>query len=267
MADVSDQARTWWQTYTPEEGTIGHWQIGPSSLWITRYPQEWRIAHHQIKDASVRALNVTPEVDPSSIQPEALVSRFTFTKAPQRLTLSPLMADRPVVIKPQEPFYVQSNEEITFYVATSAWLEISVGEPGKKLMDVASFRPSDTWFGSSTIEGELCYASSTLGRLRLEDIPLAPHRVVTAVQLRNKAKDALYLERLKLPVQYLAVFESNHQLWTQTVSLTREQGGDLAELKIAKAPPNHLNAIKKLSNSREKAGQNLVVRAFSKLFS
>ena len=177
------------------------------------------------------------------------------------------MADRPVVIKPKEPFYVQSGEDISFYVATSVWLELSVGEPAKKLMDVASFRPSDTWFGSSTIEGELCYASRTLGRLRLEDLPIAPHQVVTTIQLRNKAKDALFLERLKLPVQYLSIYQSQQHLWTQTVSLIREQSGDLAELKIAKAAPNHLEDVRKLATPREKAGQNLVVRAFSKLFS
>lgn len=66
-------------------------------------------------------------------------------------------------------------------------------------------RPSDTWFGPTTSEGEPCYASKTVCRLRVEDVPLRPHRCLTKVTLRNRADDSLSLDRLKLPVNALAL--------------------------------------------------------------
>ena len=113
----------------------------------------------------------------------------------------------------------------------------------------------------------MCYASRTLGRLRIEDLDFHPHRAITALRLQNQASDPLLLDRVKLPVQYLSLYANkDNTFWTQAATLVRGQDGDLAELQLAKASPKEAGQVKKVADSRLKPGRNLVVRAFSKLF-
>jgi len=256
----------WWGKSEPQEGDIGRWQIGASTLWLTRYPQEWRIAHLQnSNDPLAPKINYTT-VSHQNIHTDSKVYRYSFKHAPTILNLQPVLADRPVVIKPREPFQVQSGEEVTMYVMTPLWIRVAVGESNNKLRDFPSFRPSDTWFGSNTIEGELCYASSTLGRLRLQDLPDTPNRAITAVKIRNRSKTNLLLDRVKLPVQYLALYRDKNDLWTQSITLSREQNTDNASLQIGKGAPVEASEAERLTAPQLKAEKNLVVRAFSRLF-
>ncbi len=264
-----DQPLTvWWGKFERQESHIGRWQIGASALWLTRYPQEWRIAHYQSSDDPLAStISHDATVSHHDIHADAKVYRYSFKQAPTMLHLQPVLADRPVVIKPREPFQVQSGEEVTMYVMTPVWVRVGVGESNNILRDFPTFRPSDTWFGSSTIEGELCYASSTLGRLRLEDLPDTPNRAITPIKIRNRSKTSLLLERVKLPIQYLALYRANNDLWTQTITLAREQNTDNATLQIRKGAPVEAGEAERLAAPNLKAESNLVVRAFSRLFS
>ncbi len=255
----------WWGDLEPAEGDITYLKIGPSEFWLTRYPQEWRVAHWQSNDISSADLILEKAVSFDSIHPEADVNHFSFRAAPKTISFLPLLANRPIVVKPEHPFSIQQGEEVTLYVTTAVWLSMKLGDT--KLQDYPLFRPSDTWFGSSTIEGELCYASRIKGRLRLEDVTALPHRAITPLRIENKAKEALMLDKVKLPIMYLALYETNSSLWTQSVTLIKEEGGDLAALRLGRAAPREISDAKRLAESRQKATKNLVIRAFSKLFS
>lgn len=259
--------RAWWGGFSPQEGQIHALKIGPSAFWVTRYTQEWRVAHVQYEDNPSSVVALESDVAASSIPGDVSVSQFGFHKSPQSLTFSPLMADRAMVVKPEHPFFIQSGEEVTIYVTIPLWLRLSIPETKAVLKDYALYRPTDTWFGSSTIEGELCYASRIKGRLRLEDVTILPHQALTPLRIHNKAKEPLLLEKVKLPVMYLAIYQSDNLLWTQSLSLIREESGDLAALRLGKAAPREIAKAERLAEPRQKAEKNLVVRAFSKLFS
>lgn len=267
MTISSDQPLTvWWGEFDSQEGDIGRWQIGSSTLWLTRYLQEWRIAHYQSANPLDSTIKHNTTVSPNNIHADAKVYRYSFNHAPKTLNLHPVLADRPVVIKPREPFQVQSGEEVTMYVMAPVWIRVSVDVTKKHLRDIPSFRPSDTWFGSSTIEGELCYSSTTLGRLRLQDLPDLPNRAITPIKIRNKSRTGLLLERVKLPVQYLALYRDKNDLWTQAITLVRDQNTDNAVLQIQKGAPTEAGEAERLAEPHLKAERNLVVRAFSRLF-
>jgi hypothetical protein len=260
-----DNAR-WWGGFDLEPGQVKRWEIGPTILWIGRFEREWRVAHKQIDDpiSERLAIGVPDAID--GIEEGAAEFRFGFRSAGHRVRIEPLLADRAVVIRPEVPFRVVSGEEVTLYVSTPVWLRIAVGDKGPKMLDLPSYRPSDTWFGASTIDGELCYASRTTGRLELADVQMRPHRVVTPVRLVNRAQDALELDRLKLPVGYFDLYDGPSTLWTQSVTLTREESGDLAGLRFEPTAPREAQAAPKVAGARQASDQNLVVRAFSKIF-
>ncbi|MCA9835446.1 MAG: hypothetical protein KC422_00960, partial [Trueperaceae bacterium] len=169
----------WWGEFAANEGEINKLQIGPSQFWITRYAQEWRIAHLQEEANELAEVKLEPLSQASDIPGEAQINHFSFQQSPKSLFFTPMLADRPVVMKPEHPFYIQSGAEVTIYVTTSLWLRISTGEHSGILRTYPLYRPSDTWFGSSTREGELCYASRIKGRLRLLDVAMLPHRALT----------------------------------------------------------------------------------------
>lgn len=262
----TESAAPWWGVFEFAAGQTRRWEIGPSTLWISRYDHEWRVAHLQHDDPLLDRCRAGATASEDEIDEEAVSHRFALRSAGSELRIEPLLADRAVVIRPEMPFRVLSGEEVTLYVSTPLWLRLALGASGPKLIELPSYRPSDTWFGSSTIEGELCYASRTIGRLALEDLPARANRALTPVRCDNRGQDALQLERLKIPVQYLELYEAPGTLWTQSVVLTREESGDLAGLRFEPRPPPEAPDSPRVSPARQASEQNLVVRAFSKIF-
>ena len=136
------------------------------------------------------------------------------------------------------------------------------------LQSIAIQRLSDTWFGPSTLEGELCYASTTHCRLNVKELPQRTHRVITPVLIRNQANTTLLLERLNLPTPLLPLYcSSSGQLWTPQVTLTREKDGDQAELIIDNKPPVEAGQLLKLNEARDIADNGVLFRAFNTVFS
>ncbi len=254
----------WWGDFELAEGVTGYWRVGPLELWVSNLEHEWRMYQRHQDDAVDSALAVALPAETLPHE-DAERLRFGFGKAGTKLTLTPLLADRSVVVKPDTPLYIPSGEEATLYVSTPVWLRLSLAS--RKLLELPTYRPSDTWFGASTVAGEFCYASRTAGRLSLDELEFRPHRAVTPLCVRNRAADPLLLERVKLPVQYLAVYRGeNGFLWTPKVTLEREADGDLAGLDISKTVPREVGPTVPLSEPRQQPEKNLVVRAFSKLF-
>lgn len=262
----ADDTAPWWGIFELEIGQTRRWDIGPTSLWIGRFERELRVHHHQLDDPILDRQLVGVDADPDEIDESAAEHRFGFRAASATVRIEPLLADRAVVIRPEIPFRVLKSEAVTLYVSTPVWLRIGVGESGPKLVELPSFRLSDTWFGPSTIVGELCYASRTTGKLRVEDVLQRPHRALTPVRLENQSSDALDLRRLRIPVQYLALYEGPTTLWTQAVTLTREETGDDAALRIDPNPPPEADGAGRVTMARQTSEQNLVVRAFSRIF-
>lgn len=272
-AEASDTDRVWWGEFSAEIGELRRWRIGPATVWAERLEHEWRIWREQHDDFLANDVEVAVPAEREEIAEKAVAHRFSFERSVSSLKLFPLLADRPMIVKPESPFFVPSGESVTLYVSTPTWLVLEFGTPPRRLLEFPSYQPSDTWFGSSTLEGELCYASRTAGRLTLAEIPVRPHRAVTPIRITNRAADALLLERVKVPVTYLSLYHGTEgdgsvHLWTEPVTLEREQSGDLAGLKLGKtAPPEAGGAkAKKVTDRRQQPEGNIALRAFSKLF-
>jgi hypothetical protein len=147
------------------------------------------------------------------------------------------------------------------------WLQIEVGDDLIPLLEIPILRPSDTWFGPTTMEGELCYASRTNARLHLENAPIGPHHAVTQVSIQNRAGTQLLVEHLKLPVPYLTLFEaSDGLLWTQGVTMTRSRDTDMADFQIEQSPPKRAGVVKRLSQARQTTSIKTAIYAFGALF-
>jgi hypothetical protein len=236
----------WWGSVTLSIGGVARWRAGPSTVHAERRASDWRVWHETGSDPyAVEAERAHRVDDPA---PEgAPTVRFTFAETPDTIAVTPALADRPVIVRPESTLSVPPGERVTLYVSSPVWmaLQLQVRRPkrGSKgpspvvLAELPTHRPSDTWFGPSTREGELCYAVRTAARLEAADLPLRPHRAVTPVTVENQGATPLDVTRISVPMTFLALYLARGgRLWTDGVLYTREADGD-DSVKVAPAAP------------------------------
>lgn len=256
--------QTWWEPATVAVGHHLDAQIGPLKLQLSHGKDEWALSMTTgpEEDAPQKAQFTTGRG-----QLESVDERFVHAGDSDQVTLLPLLADRPVVIRPHQPVFLLSGQTITLYLSTPVWLKIMVGEPPVLLKELPALRQSDTWFGPNTREGELCYAGRTQARHDPNELPDRPHRAITPLTIHNKAPSPLQLEKISLPVPMLALYgDPSGNLWSQSVTLTREGQTDLASVRIDSKAPESGQALTRLAEPRQEPGRSGVTRAFGLLF-
>lgn len=268
---MRDQRPTWWGIFELAPDSTGRWRIGPATLLVQRLTQEWRVIIETGGDPARADVDIeipaTLPAEQRDLVMRDQVRRFGVSASSGRVTLAAQLAALPVVAAPERPVEIPADDEITVYVGSTIWVSISVGEPSRQLLELPLMPVSDTWFGPSPRVGELCYASRTHCRLDLAALPMLPHRAITSVQVRNRASTPLILEQLKLPVPYLALYLSSEGgLWTQDVTLERSER-DLSPLQVRQGVPKNAHDAVLVAQARKQLTDNVMVRAFSSLFS
>lgn len=258
----------WWGTYRIPIGSAGRWRIGPMTICIERLREEWRISAEMDENIEDPTASVELPADCGDLLQRAKVTRFGVSGRAETITLTPMLADRPIVTKPEKPFYISAHESVIVYVGSPIWVRIEFGDPPVMLGDFPIIRPSDTWFGPNTYIGELCYAGRTACRLQLTDLPIRAHRAVTAVTVENRSSAPLLLEHMKLPVLYLSLFHSKSGVfWTRDIKFRHEAGAELASLRYGARVPAHAGDAVQVSAPRQEVEENFAMRVFSSLFS
>ena len=271
-----DSVTPWWGTYTLEEEEGGQWDIGPSTVWLYRSAHDWRVIHRSSTAASrtdpmVHRSHVTVPVPAAQINdvlvaddPDQQTSRYSVHRTKAQVTLVPVLADRPVVSRPEHPLHVPPGESVTLYLSTALWVRVALPDREGWLHEMPSHRMSDTWFGASTREGTLCYATRTAGRLQLDKLPLRLHRAVTPLHVRNRAGEALALERVQLPAPHLSLYRApTNTLWTNAVSMRHMAAGEGAAVAIDEGPPSAVPKAERVHPPRETDRRGLFTSTFS----
>jgi hypothetical protein len=255
----------WFGDFEIAQGQVGVWRIGPLRLQVRHAAGEWRVCHERGDDPW--QADVSVRISPGEGCDEQAVERYIAADNSPRFTLQPLLPDRSLVTRPVSPVYVPADEVVRLYVSIPVWLRLAVGERQKPLTELATIRLSDTWFGPSPMNGELCYALRSRCRLALEPETLLAYRAITPLVIRNKADQALLLERVNVPVRQLSLFaEPGGQLWTSEVALERTEDGQFANLRIDADAPAEARGAEPVSGPREPLPRRTAVRAFSALF-
>lgn len=179
---------TWYGRFPLQVDSSAFWQTGPFRLWAHRSAREWKVASAQGRDPFERSLLVEVPSDRREPPQGSKLRRIGYQTTPEELIVKPVLADRPVVVTPEEPFHVPPDEKITVFISTPVWVEVSLGDSSVPVLDEPTHRPTDTWFGQSPMKGELSYATRTAARMNLDNVPSRPHRVISVVDIKNRAK-------------------------------------------------------------------------------
>jgi hypothetical protein len=240
----------WWGAVTVELSHTRELIIGPLTLSIRRLPGEWRLCRQgggHIADSSA--------------------TRFAVSGQDGQLQLLPALADRPVVARPEEPFHIAAHDECTVFVGSPAWVRVATAGPPGVLCEFPIQVPSDTWFGPTTMTGELCYASRTYCRLHYDEIEFRPHRVLSAVTIRNRSRQSLVIQRIMLPAVYLSLFAgAGGTLWTQDITIDQQdEQATSATVKFLDRPHRVAGGAARLLGPRRPAQPTLAMRVLGSL--
>ncbi len=267
---MSSKNLRWWGVFRIPAGHVRRWTIGPLALHVQRLADEWRVAGQTADDPFAGGVRVT---DSSPADRKSLIEMETAMRTAQvddaeEIALVPALPDRSVVTSSERPLTVLPGEKAAIFVSSPLWVRLE--RPGGDLLEeLPIYRPSDTWFGTDTRQGELCYASRTTYRTSIELIPALPHRAITEVEVDNQADGSIRVDRMQLPVGHLSLFlAADGRLRTEDVVFRRGGEHDLAELKLRKGIRTGAGsaAPEKISGPREKRQGNLAIRAFGSIF-
>lgn len=257
--------RHWWLSHTVAEGQTLDCHLGPLSLQIHHGRGEWQLALTEGEETDA-VWCATLCLRDGGIDGDSF-ERFLFSRRDPVLQLVPMLADRPVVIRPRQPVFLPSGEETTMYLSSPLSLRVEVGDPAVLLRELPMLRLSDTWFGPSTREGELCYSGKTHARHTLAEVPRRAHRAITPLHVRNEAATPLGLDKISLPVPVLSLYgAADGSLWTQAVTMIRGSDSDMAAMRIERAPADYAGPVSLVAGPRREQARGGLVRAFNVLF-
>ena len=261
----------WWGPLELDADSPRRWRIGPRRLWMSRRRQEFSVAHAAGDDPLDASLELGVPDSENDIPESAHRMRFALSQDAPAPELVPALADRAAIVRPDAPLVVPPDEEVTLYVSSPVWLVIRLPANGSEdeprtLLEVPTWRPSDTWFGPDTLRGELAYALATTGRFELDPTG-PPHRTTTPIRVRNREPAPLRIERLKVPLPNLSLYATDRRLWTTALTLDHDEDEERTALELTSGAPREAGTdAVRLAPPREATSGNLVMRAFARIF-
>lgn len=268
----------WWGAFNFSQDQAMRWAIGERAVIIERKLSYWNTWSFETATEEIQPL-LRDELAPCELKPvvdaDALSTqtgkphyiRHLQAQTNSLVSIAPALADRSVVVRLSSPVRLLAGQKACIYVSTPVWFQARA-LPGDLLMlDEPFWRPSDSWFGANTREGEFCYAKFTDARLELESLPVRAHRAITPIAINNQRNNPLDIERISLPVPLLSIYsDTRHQLWTQTITVTRDEGDEEAELVLGRHAPPEATQSTLVAEPRIKIEQHAFKKALSSLF-
>lgn len=254
-----------WSELTVPHGRAVRVRLGPLVVTAARLEHEWRVTR-QVVEGTDSEVEVQENVVIEEPAPDANVTRYATASETEQFRIVPILPDRSVVTRPERPICILPHTEVKLYVGSPLWILLTQGRD-EPLGELPASSPKEAWVGSSTHDGELCYATRTYGRLRLEDVAVRPHRVMTSVAINNGSGHAFVCDHVSLPVRRLSVYASSEgRLWTESISLERSVGEDFVKFDVASGPPREARGATPLSGPRDVDQKGGRFRAFGALF-
>ncbi|TNE84738.1 MAG: hypothetical protein EP330_28385 [Deltaproteobacteria bacterium] len=246
----------WWSPLDIPEGHERALQLGTLAVRVARRDNLYRLAWRHLDTPEPIDVHIG-----EATQTEDLGEGYEVLRIAARgstLALSPRVAPRPIVARPDVPFTVSPQAEVRVYVNTPIWVSLRA-ERGLKLLPVVSVKP--TWFGTNR-EGVPCFAMRTHLRLSESEVQRRPHRALAPVRIVNEGDDPLVVDRVRIPAPSLPIHaDAEGQLWLPEIVLTRREGQEEARLSLGDRRKDPV-----LAEPSEPMADHAVVRAFNSIF-
>ena len=253
---------------TPEDAAapgLGPWTVHPvpdeGDVPVSVGPLTLRIAQEsgEIRLALVRDTTAADGEAPGWI-------RWAPADWTGQVALIPVFPDRPVVVVPEDSFWLLAGAEARIYVRVPLWVRVeALGRTPTALLSVPTVESSDTWWGTVE-EGELCYWLGTRARRRVTEDLLADHLAVCPLQLVNRSPDDLHVDKIAFRVAYLSLFaHEGRGIWADVTRVRYLGEAEGSRLEMSGEPPAEAPGAKLLAPPRERMARGFRARTFARL--
>lgn len=250
----------WWKHYKINSPVTHEWKIGPFTLWLKA---ENQIAHwgfdRKNDPLDNEFLKSISEKDISTFK-----NNFRTNWISNEIKFIPQSPDRAIIAHFRTPHKLLPREKIILFISSPLWLKLEMNN--SYILDEALYMPSDTWFGSS-MNGELAYATKVNCQFSLKDMPIRPHRVISMIEIENTTSELVTLHHLKLPIQFLNIYEaSNDLLFTEKVIYKLQNREPKISVKFSENIGLDFNKLVKVGSARKKFDHKFFKKTFEYFF-
>ncbi len=217
-----------------ELGQVLSLRFGPLSIYLGHFYQEWRVSWTTTNDYLDNSFALhhpfTGEI------PHELMSmiRYTYSRpANHFVKITPVLGDLPFVAKPTKPLMVLPDETVRIFMSIPLFVRIETEDPYHLLEDIPVLQSPKTWFGDSTVRGEICYATRIKAVLNQSELINRPYRAISQLEIQNRSAHPLHVERLKVPAPFLSLFQGDDGLYyTSVMNFVCDYDGTIRNVDI-----------------------------------
>jgi hypothetical protein len=255
-----------WNAVTIRDNIYYQARLGPLQIFIVKQGNELKISESRLSGEDLSSENWESEVSP--IQPgDALESegwkRWIVSAENFSLQFSPMMPNRPVIVRPESQIQLLPGGKTRFYVSIPLWLRIMTGDK-QVLTEIPTLILSNIWFGDQ-IAGELCYAIKSQAMTNFEKRKMKVYTAVCPILIENQSEKSFIFQRLSIHTEYLGVFLGTKHLWTNQIEVKLEGEEQKSVIDISENAPGIEKIKEKLSDAREVPSKKFYRKVFSEL--
>jgi hypothetical protein len=248
----------WGLLEIPEEGCSPR-IVGPLRFWCKWAAEELWVAYQHLKTED------PPPVDPTEVPAGTAWSRWALKSSLSRLHIIPVFPDRSLVVRPEASFRMVPGASAKIYVRVPLWVRLEIAAAQRThLLELPSVVLSNTWFGGYT-EGELCYWVSSSARRQTNPDPSRPYLAICPIKIVNTSKEELFVEKLRLGVGSLSLYDASGQLWSDQTTVSYRGGHEVSQIDVAGRAPAEAPKARFLAPPRQPQRKGLAARTFSSL--
>ena len=233
------------------KGNIFHLRYGPLDLYIEKMSNEIRIRWMTSNDWMDSSFHY--QFPFQGVFPENMLSekRFAYSGEKPKLMVLPCLGEKAFVARPDNTFMVLPGEKAKVYLSTPVNVRLTDLDGNRVIDEIPVIHRTQTWFGDSPTYGQLCFFTNIKAALNEEHLPFRPHRAMTHVIVENRSKKPIPIERLKIPVNYLTLYQDDRGLFvTSSLSVKCDEKGKVRDVKII-PPENNHKELYKIHEPRE----------------
>lgn len=249
-----------WKEHSVNAGAApAHLVLDSLHVWMQHKNEEIWIASLYEEDAE-------EALEPDSAPPENLSwSRWAYKSELDRVDVTPVFPDLPVVISSEFPLTISPGAKIQIVTRIPIWMRIGFTKANYVLKEIPSVKLSKTWFGTP-MEGELCYWSTTKARRSLEGVEPRPYFVNCPIWITNKDSEDLHFEKFCLRVERLGIHRVKDVLWAGETQIVHHGEDSNSDITMTGKLPANMGKGEQLSKPRNPIHTSLATRTFKKLF-
>ena len=225
----------YWNQFPIVKKLIYQWQGGQTRLRFHLRYSDLLVEQSSIQDIE----NPIPFSTEEGADPECIEwKRWLMSRAPETISIRPIMPERPLIVKADQPWTLPPGLTSSFYVSIPLSIHVFVETDGTVLdiLKIPSNTLSNTWFGD-IFEGELCYAVKTRATRGLDNQVKLPNRAICVFNVHNQTEKPLPIEKICVRPKHLNIYAGNTALWTNSIQVTAEGEDEFGRLKYDSRTP------------------------------